>query len=101
MFQSTAAGGTTESPICNELTLDQLLADPIVRQLMRRDRVDEPGVRSLVQKVSAARSALRLVDYSDTGEENATARLLDETIELWYRPSEVTSSNQYRSLDLA
>jgi hypothetical protein len=96
MFQGAAAGRTTESPICNELTLDQLLADPIVRQLMRRDRVDEPGVRSLVREVSATRSTLRNVDHPDRGEENDTARLL-----VCYRSGEVTPSEQYRSLDLA
>jgi hypothetical protein len=96
MLQGAADGRTTESPICKELTLDQLLADPIVRQLMRRDRVDESGVRSLVREVSAARSAVRIVDHPDRGEGNVTARLL-----LCYRPGEVTSSERYRSLDLA
>ena len=83
MFQGAAAGRTTERRICNELTLDQLLADPIVQQLMRRDRVDEPGVRILVRKVSAARSALRIADHPDRGEENATARLLLGYHERW------------------
>jgi|SRR5258707_9678665 hypothetical protein len=101
MFQSAAVGRTTKNPIRDELTLDQLLADPIVQQLMRRDRVDEPGVRSLVRNVSVARSALRIVDYPDAAEENATARLSHETGDLWYRSGEVTSSERHRSLDLA
>jgi hypothetical protein len=63
---------------------------------MRRDRVDEPGVRSLVREVSAARSTLRIVDRPDRGEENATARLL-----LCNCPGEVPSSERSRSLDLA
>jgi hypothetical protein len=96
MFQGAAAGRTTESPIYKELTLDQLLADPIVRQLMRRDQVDEPGVRSLVREVSAARSALRIEDHPDGGEENDPARPL-----LCYRPGKGISSERCRSLDLA
>jgi hypothetical protein len=100
MFQSAAGGRTTKSLICDELTLDQLLADAIVHQLMRRDRVDEPGVRSLVRRVAAARSALRIVSYLGTGDENATAGLLHETVELWYRSGEVTSSERRRASTL-
>jgi hypothetical protein len=94
MFQSTAIGPSFESPLCDEPTLDQLLADPIVQQLMHRDRVNEPDVRRLLREVSAARSAPRIVDHPATREENATARLLHETVELRYRFGEVTSSEQ-------
>jgi len=38
-----------------EPTLDQLLAEPIVQQLMRRDRIDEATIRHLVRKTAAAR----------------------------------------------
>jgi hypothetical protein len=35
-----------ESPVC-EPTLDDMLADPMVRLLMQRDRVDEDQIRRL------------------------------------------------------
>ena len=38
-----------------EPTLDQLFADPIVRQLMHRDGIDEAATRRLLQRVAAAR----------------------------------------------
>jgi hypothetical protein len=41
----------------NEPTLDQLLAEPIVQQLMRRDRIDEVTIRHLVQETAGARPA--------------------------------------------
>jgi hypothetical protein len=40
---------------CDEPTLDQLLAEPIVQQLMRRDRIDEASIRHLLQETAAAR----------------------------------------------
>ena len=40
-----------------ELTLDQLLAEPIVQQLMRRDRIDEATIRQLLQETASARLA--------------------------------------------
>ena len=36
-----------------EPTLDQLFAEPIVRQLMRRDGTDESATRRLLQQVAA------------------------------------------------
>ena len=42
----------TRSP-SDELTLDQLLAAPIVQQLMRRDSIDEATIRHLLQEVGA------------------------------------------------
>jgi hypothetical protein len=41
----------------NEATLDQLLAEPIVQQLMRRDRIDETTIRHLLQETASARPA--------------------------------------------
>jgi hypothetical protein len=41
-----------------ELTLDQLLADPIVQQLMRRDQTDEPTIRHLLRETVATCPAL-------------------------------------------
>jgi hypothetical protein len=44
-------------PSSHELTLNQLLAEPIVQQLMHRDRIDEATVRHLLQEIAAARPA--------------------------------------------
>jgi hypothetical protein len=41
-----------------EPTLDQLLAEPIVQQLMRRDQTDEPTIRHLLRETAAARPAM-------------------------------------------
>lgn len=35
-----------------ELTLDEMLADPIVHLVMRRDGVDETDIRALIQHVA-------------------------------------------------
>ena len=43
----------------DEPTLDQLLAEPIVQQLMRSDRTDEAAIRQLVRKTAAVRLALQ------------------------------------------
>jgi DNA-binding MarR family transcriptional regulator len=49
-------------PPSDELTLDQLLAAPIVQQLMRRDRIDEATIRHLLQEAAAARPPVRTRD---------------------------------------
>ena len=41
----------------NEPTLDQLLSEPIVQQLMRRDKIDEGTIRHLVRETAGARPA--------------------------------------------
>lgn len=41
----------------DEPRLDQLFAEPIVRQLMRRDRIDEATIRRLLRLAAAARPA--------------------------------------------
>ncbi|WP_164467421.1 hypothetical protein [Caulobacter flavus] len=38
-------------------TLDELLSEPIVRLLMRRDGVEEGEVRKLIAKVASSRRA--------------------------------------------
>ncbi len=43
-----------------EPTLDQLFADPIVRQLMHRDGTDESATRRMLQQVAAGSSRARL-----------------------------------------
>jgi len=42
-------------PCSDEPTLDQLLAEPIVQQLMRRDRIDAATIRQLLQETASAR----------------------------------------------
>jgi hypothetical protein len=57
MINRAALGvAPTRSP-SNEPTLDQLLAEPIVQQLMRRDRIDEATIRDLLQETAQARPA--------------------------------------------
>ena len=72
----------------DEPTLDQLLAEPIVQQLMRRDRTDEAAIRRLVQETATAWLATQAQYDSDTQEsvtENpqAIVRLLHEIARLW------------------
>ena len=50
------AGDGGEARI-GEPRLDQLFAEPIVRQLMRRDRIDEATTRLLLRLAAAARPA--------------------------------------------
>ena len=82
-------------PPSDEPTLDQLLAEPIVRQLMRSDRTDEAAIRHLVQAAAAARLASQARDGSSTDgsstddpgtdDPQAIVRLLHETARLWSR----------------
>ena len=44
----------TNSP-SDQPTLDQLLAEPIVQQLMRRDSIDEATIRHLLRETASAR----------------------------------------------
>ena len=39
-----------------EPRLDQLFAEPIVKQLMRRDRIDEATIRHLLRQAAVARA---------------------------------------------
>jgi hypothetical protein len=41
----------------DEPRLDQLFAEPIVQQLMRRDRIDEAATRRLLRQAAVARAA--------------------------------------------
>ena len=87
-------------PPSDEPTLDQLLAEPIVRQLMLSDRTDEATIRHLVQAAAAARLASQARDGSSTDgsdtdgsrrddsgtdDPQAIVRLLHETARLWSR----------------
>jgi DNA-binding MarR family transcriptional regulator len=75
-------------PPFDEPTLDQLLAEPIVQQLMRSDRTDEAAIRHLMQETAAARLASRAhrdcnTDESGTDDPQAIVRLLHEIARLW------------------
>jgi hypothetical protein len=56
---SVAPGAASSRRPFDEPTVDQLLAEPIVQQLMRRDRTDEASIRQLLDQAAAARLALR------------------------------------------
>jgi MarR family transcriptional regulator, transcriptional regulator for hemolysin len=70
-----------------EPTLDQLLADPIVQQLMRRDRIDESTTRRLFQRAALARTTriLGSIPPGSYGEDDPITILwlLHETARLW------------------
>ena len=82
-------------PPSDEPTLDQLLAEPIVQQLMRSDRTDEAAIRHLVQEAAAARLASQAHngsstdgssrDDSGTDDPQAIVQLLHETARPWSR----------------
>ena len=63
MTWSTALSAPSAWPGFAELTLDQLLASPMVRQLMRRDRIDEATIRRLVQETASRKRFAEASDY--------------------------------------
>jgi MarR family transcriptional regulator, transcriptional regulator for hemolysin len=75
-----------------EPTLDQLLADPIVQQLMRRDRIDESTTRRLFQRAALARTTriLGSIPPGSCGEDDPITILwlLHETARLWRKRCE-------------
>jgi DNA-binding MarR family transcriptional regulator len=72
----------TRSP-SDELTLDQLLAAPIVQQLMRRDSIDEATIRHLLQEAAFARGASLAEDDLKADDPHSIVQLLHETARLW------------------
>jgi hypothetical protein len=54
---ASGLGVPPAGPLSDEPTLDQLLAEPIVQQLMRRDRIDAATIRHLLQEAASARRA--------------------------------------------
>ena len=75
-------GAASARPPVDEPTLDQLFAEPIVRQLMLRDRIDEASTRRLLQQAHATRPASRAREYPSTDDPNTIVGLLDETARL-------------------
>jgi DNA-binding MarR family transcriptional regulator len=55
MTHSLGVVAAATTSLCDEPTLDQLLAEPIVRQLMRRDQTDEATIRHLLRRSRTAR----------------------------------------------
>jgi MarR family transcriptional regulator, transcriptional regulator for hemolysin len=76
-------GAASTRAAFDEPTLDQLLAEPIVRQLMGRDHTDEATVRHLLQEIAVARPALPPNDDPNMDDPNTIVRLLEETARLW------------------
>src|SRR5258707_14842730 len=77
---SAGLGAAPARPRSDEPTLDQLLAEPIVQQLMRRDRIDEATIRHLLQETAAARPIVRAEDDLNAADPHW---LLHETARLW------------------
>src|SRR5258708_10948923 len=70
-------------PLSEEPPLDQLLAEPIVRLLMRRDRTDEATIRRLLQGTGSARPVLQTKNDAPTDGPSPILWLLHETARLW------------------
>jgi MarR family transcriptional regulator, transcriptional regulator for hemolysin len=82
-------GGATAGCSPGMLTLDELLAEPMVQQLMCRDRTDEPAVRRLWEQMAASRQAQtpRCMPPPPVAPDEL-GHLLHETAQLWRRRSE-------------
>jgi MarR family transcriptional regulator for hemolysin len=80
---SAALSAASARPPSDEPTLDQLLAEPIVQQLMRRDQTDEATTRRLLRQAAAARPASRANGDLDTDDPYPIGSLLHETARLW------------------
>jgi DNA-binding MarR family transcriptional regulator len=82
-------GGATARCSPGMLTLDEILAEPMVQQLMGRDRTDELAVRRLWEHVAASRPAQtprRMPPLPVAPDE--LGHLLHETAQLWRRRCE-------------
>ena len=81
------SAGASERSLSNELTLDQLLAEPIVRQVMHRDRIEEAATRQLLQQAAVARPASKLrralPETPGKGDPDTIVGLLHDTARLW------------------
>ncbi|GEM_PF-2271279 len=57
-----------------EPSLSDILQDPVVQLVMRRDRVDPDRLRALLRELSGARSAAALPGLPDLGPPTGDAR---------------------------
>src|ERR1700722_17420678 len=82
-------GGVTARCSPGMLTLDELLAEPMVQQLMCRDGTDELAVRRLWERVAAGRPAQmpRSMPPLPVAPDEL-GHLLQETAQLWRRQCE-------------
>jgi DNA-binding MarR family transcriptional regulator len=83
---SSNVGQVMSRPPADVLTLDELLAEPMVQQLMRRDRTDEATIRLLWQRMALARPAARprcMPPPSQGNDVETIARVLREIAGLW------------------
>jgi MarR family transcriptional regulator, transcriptional regulator for hemolysin len=83
--EHATSGAASVRPAFDEPTLDQLLAEPIVQQLMCSDRTDEMIVRRLLQEIAVARPAPPSMGDPNMDDPNTIVRLLEETARLWQR----------------
>jgi DNA-binding MarR family transcriptional regulator len=83
MTGSAVLGAALARPLADELTLDQLFAEPIVQQLMRRDQTDELTIRHLLREAAAARPTSPAKDDPSTYDPYTIIRLLHETARMW------------------
>jgi MarR family transcriptional regulator for hemolysin len=83
----TGDGLRSTGPLFSELTLDQLLAEPIVRQVMHRDRIEEAATRQLLQQVARARPKAKLrrvlPETSSKDDPDTIVGLLHDIARLW------------------
>lgn len=80
---ATLASTSARAP-SGEPTLAQLFAEPIVRQLMRRDRTNEATIRHLLQETASARPAVPAEQDPDTDDPYPIVWLLHETARLYH-----------------
>ena len=67
----------------DETTLDQLLAEPIVKQLMRRDGIDESAIRNLLLETCYARRGVQTGDDPGADDPHWVVRLRRGTSWPW------------------
>ena len=82
---SGAAPGAPRRGHPGEPSLDQLFAEPIVQQLMRRDKTDEAAIRRLLQQAAAAWPILQGKGDPNPDDPNAVARMLYDAARLLCR----------------
>ena len=80
---------TTVQSVTSALSLDDLLIDPIVQLLMRRDGTDAAAVRRLWEHMAASRPAQTpCLMQPPSAVPDELGHLLDETARLWRRRHE-------------